>query len=70
MRMSEHSKITTAELAKILIDARARTLALVSDLTDEQLMGPRLPIVKFRSARPPKSLCVEAFKRSKTWGCA
>jgi iron(II)-dependent oxidoreductase len=45
MRMSEHSKITTAELAKILIDARARTLALVSDLTDEQLMGPRLPIV-------------------------
>ena len=29
----------------MLTDARARTLALVSDLTDEQLMGPRLPIV-------------------------
>src|SRR6185369_9172745 len=26
-------------------DARARTLALVADLTDEQLVGPRLAIV-------------------------
>ncbi len=28
-----------------LLDARARTLALVEDLTDEQLVGPRLAIV-------------------------
>ncbi len=33
------------DLAQILGDARARTLALVADLTDEQLIGPRLPIV-------------------------
>jgi len=33
------------ELAHALKDARTRTLALVDDLTDEQLMGPRLPIV-------------------------
>lgn len=35
----------TTELTHALIDARSRTLALVADLTDEQLMGPRLPIV-------------------------
>jgi iron(II)-dependent oxidoreductase len=29
----------------MLTDARARTLALVADLTDEQLIGPHLPIV-------------------------
>jgi iron(II)-dependent oxidoreductase len=34
-----------SELARTLVDARSRTLALVTDLTDEQLMGPRLPIV-------------------------
>jgi iron(II)-dependent oxidoreductase len=39
------SKPSASELAHALMDARARTLALVSDLTDEQLMGPRLPIV-------------------------
>ncbi|MFQ5667493.1 MAG: selenoneine synthase SenA [Candidatus Binatia bacterium] len=33
------------ELAGWLLDARARTLTLVSDLDDDQLMGPRLPIV-------------------------
>ncbi|HWP35290.1 MAG TPA: ergothioneine biosynthesis protein EgtB [Thermodesulfobacteriota bacterium] len=33
------------ELAAWVRDARARTLALVADLTDEQLIGPRLPIV-------------------------
>jgi iron(II)-dependent oxidoreductase len=32
-------------LAAALLDARARTLSLVEDLTDEQLLGPRLPIV-------------------------
>jgi iron(II)-dependent oxidoreductase len=34
-----------SELTRTLVDARSRTLALVTDLTDEQLMGPRLPIV-------------------------
>lgn len=33
------------ELIRMLTDARARTLALVADLTDEQLIGPRMPIV-------------------------
>ncbi|HLG42698.1 MAG TPA: SUMF1/EgtB/PvdO family nonheme iron enzyme, partial [Planctomycetota bacterium] len=32
-------------LIRSLRDARARTLAIVSDLTDEQLMGPKLRIV-------------------------
>lgn len=41
--MNVHPNAT--ELAHALIDARSRTLALVADLTDEQLMGPRLPIV-------------------------
>jgi iron(II)-dependent oxidoreductase len=36
---------TAADLAQMLVDARARTLGLVGDLTDEQLIGPRLPIV-------------------------
>ncbi len=34
-----------SELTRTLVDARSRTLALVTDLTDEQLMGPRLPIL-------------------------
>ncbi|MGH9793786.1 MAG: selenoneine synthase SenA [Candidatus Acidiferrales bacterium] len=33
------------ELATWVRDARRRTLELVADLSDEQLMGPRLPIV-------------------------
>ncbi len=36
---------TGPELARQLEDARARTLQLVEDLTDEQLIGPRLSIV-------------------------
>jgi iron(II)-dependent oxidoreductase len=36
---------TGPQLARELRDARARTLQLVLDLTDEQLIGPRLPIV-------------------------
>src|SRR3546814_12519639 len=32
-------------LVRCLRDARARTLALVEDLTDEQLIGPRLATV-------------------------
>ncbi|MEE8151504.1 MAG: DinB family protein, partial [candidate division NC10 bacterium] len=43
--MNTHAKTSTSELARALIDARSRTLALVADLTDEQLMGPRLAIV-------------------------
>ena len=35
----------TSEVAAWVRDARRGTLALVADLTDEQLMGPRLPIV-------------------------
>lgn len=38
-------EITAATLAAWLIDARQRTLGLVEDLTDEQLLGPRLAIV-------------------------
>jgi iron(II)-dependent oxidoreductase len=34
-----------AQLAAWLVDAHARTLALVDDLSDEQLLGPRLAIV-------------------------
>ncbi len=33
------------ELAEWVRDARARTLALVADLSDEQLLGPRLAIL-------------------------
>jgi iron(II)-dependent oxidoreductase len=36
---------TNADLAAWVRDARARTFDLVSDLSDEQLMGPRLAIV-------------------------
>lgn len=43
--MSERAKDSAAEIARALIDARSRTRALVADLTDEQLMGPRLAIV-------------------------
>jgi iron(II)-dependent oxidoreductase len=37
--------VTTAELARDVEEARTRTFELVADLTDEQLRGPRLPIV-------------------------
>lgn len=37
--------MTIAELASDLVDARARTFELVADLSDQQLLGPRLPIV-------------------------
>jgi iron(II)-dependent oxidoreductase len=43
--MPEEMSPVAAELAAWLRDARARTLALVAGLTDQQLMGPRLPIV-------------------------
>jgi len=37
--------VEAVDLIRSLQDARARTLAVVSDLSDEQLMGPRLRIV-------------------------
>jgi len=36
---------TAEDLCEMLIDARTRTIDLISDLSDEQLMGPRLEIV-------------------------
>ena len=42
--MALSSYFTTAELAGWVRDARERTFELVADLTDEQLMGPQLPI--------------------------
>jgi ergothioneine biosynthesis protein EgtB len=39
------SQISTRELIEALREARQRTLELIDDLTDEQLMGPRLGIV-------------------------
>lgn len=36
---------TGAEMSELLLEARRRVLALVDELTDSQLMGPRLPIV-------------------------
>lgn len=39
------SAIGDTELAAWVRDARLRTLELVADLSDEQLLGPRLPIV-------------------------
>ncbi len=43
--MNGHSKISAAALARLLTEARARTIELVDDLTDERMMGPRLAIV-------------------------
>jgi iron(II)-dependent oxidoreductase len=37
--------MSAEELVSLLQDARARTLALVEDLTNEQMIGPSLPIV-------------------------
>jgi gamma-glutamyl hercynylcysteine S-oxide synthase len=42
---TEGSKMSAAGLARLLKDTRERTLALVADLTDEQMIGPRLSIV-------------------------
>jgi iron(II)-dependent oxidoreductase len=39
------SPISTLELIKALREARERTLELIDDLSDDQLMGPRLGIV-------------------------
>ncbi len=37
--------VTPAELADWVRDARQRTMDLVADLADEQLLGPRIPII-------------------------
>lgn len=42
---NDESRITSAHLVEALKETRARTVELVDDLSDEQLMGPRLPIV-------------------------
>jgi iron(II)-dependent oxidoreductase len=39
------ANISSDEIARLLRDARGRTLALISDLSDEQMIGPRLSIV-------------------------
>ena len=43
--LKAQSTVTNGELIEALKEARARTLELVDDLNDEQLMGPRLKIV-------------------------
>ncbi|MCS6952348.1 MAG: selenoneine synthase SenA [Bryobacterales bacterium] len=45
MRLLERLQLTVEQLARWVWDARERSLWLVADLSDEQLMGPRLPIV-------------------------
>jgi iron(II)-dependent oxidoreductase len=44
-RDTRDSGIRSADLIEMIGDARARTLALVKDLTDDQIIGPRLTIV-------------------------
>jgi iron(II)-dependent oxidoreductase len=41
----DQPKISAVRLAEILQEARERTLELVSDLSDEQMIGPRLAVV-------------------------
>jgi len=41
----ERINISAADLVRLLKDARKRTLELVADLDDEQMIGPRLAIV-------------------------
>ena len=43
--LKAQSTVTNDQLIEALKEARTRTLELVVDLNDEQLMGPRLPIV-------------------------
>lgn len=45
MRRSREPAVSVRELAGWVHDVRERTFELVADLSDEQLMGPRLPIV-------------------------
>ncbi|HCX28841.1 MAG TPA: ergothioneine biosynthesis protein EgtB, partial [Blastocatellia bacterium] len=43
--LTAQARVTNAQLIEALKEARARTVELVSDLSEEQLIGPRLPIV-------------------------
>jgi gamma-glutamyl hercynylcysteine S-oxide synthase len=43
--LATESALSTTELEDLLVDARRATRALVADLTDEQMLGPRLRIV-------------------------
>ena len=43
--MKSQLTVTNGQLIEALKEVRARTLELVADLNDEQLMGPRMPIV-------------------------
>ena len=43
--MHDDARDLSRQLADMLTDARKRTLELVSDLTDGQMMGPKLRIV-------------------------
>ncbi|MFQ5738384.1 MAG: selenoneine synthase SenA [Acidobacteriota bacterium] len=45
MKLQAHTTVTERELATWVIDARQRTLELVADLSDPELMGPRLHII-------------------------
>src|SRR5436305_11107563 len=45
MTARRDTTISAARLAEWVRDARQRSLALVADLTDEQLLGPRLAIL-------------------------
>ena len=43
--MPDSTILTAAELIELVTEARARTLELTADLSDEQIIGPRLDIV-------------------------
>jgi iron(II)-dependent oxidoreductase len=45
LSVSQMNKLTASQLVDFLTEARGRTLDLVADLTDEQMIGPRLNIV-------------------------
>ena len=42
---NKESRLTSAQMIEALAETRARTLELVNDLSEEQLIGPRLQIV-------------------------
>ena len=42
---NRESRTTIAQMIEALAETRARTLELVNDLSEEQLIGPRLQIV-------------------------
>ena len=43
--MTEHRTVTATEVGDWVADARSRTLELVADLDDDQIMGPQLDII-------------------------